>query len=142
VWTGGVLQGAAEDVVAGDQSHFTATLGISTSSLLTFLDFLFFFLGIGEINHASRSWKVETVVFPLATVLDYAYFQLRKGEKARKVVTQRAFPIPVVIQTLEYTRRPRCPKALALPKHDGVESAWEGRRLKFRAGFLGRPRPC
>ncbi len=55
VWTGGVLQGAAEDVVAGDQSHFTATLGISTSSLLTFLDFLFFFLGIGEINYASRS---------------------------------------------------------------------------------------
>jgi hypothetical protein len=54
VWTGGVLQGAAEDVVGTDQSHFTATLGISTSSLFTFLDFLFFFLGIGGINHASR----------------------------------------------------------------------------------------
>jgi hypothetical protein len=33
MWTGGVLQGAAEHVVHGTNHTFTATPGISTSSL-------------------------------------------------------------------------------------------------------------
>jgi hypothetical protein len=129
------LQGAAEHVVHGTNHTSPPRVGFPLPAFL--FRIVFSFSGIGEINHASR---VETV----ATVLDYAYVQLSKGEKVRRL-SLTGLSDSCCHTNARLYRRPRCPKALAVPKHDGLESAWEGseeRRLKFRAGFLGRPRPC
>lgn len=69
--------------------------------------------------------------------------QLSKGGKARKVVTQqRAFPIPVVIQTLEYTAILAALKPLCCRNMTDASPPWkEGDLNSEPASWVGLG-PC